>query len=278
MGGSVEKQIQKALGSLPPCGNRCRFSESAICSSWVHPPSEIKSNYKFKALRWRPLRWRLTLSEESTVASEIYKELIPTDLKSSYESVSQHKAIHHQILYLCNGGSLNSACRGVQYRRGKTVQQEFPICVCICVYKIILPRIIWICLHLFLIALYPPEVDPPRVWKNRRCVSCELRTVKGFPKWGGCVSFVFLRFCLRACWYFSLSRTKSGWAEEWQIKGIPEIGSPRHCVKRANPETPLLTSPGYHSLLHRDMLPCLNRNTLGDITVSSWPLCRLLRE
>ena len=59
-----EKQIQKALGSLPPCGNRCRFSESAICSSRVHPPSEIKSNFKFKTLRWRPLRWRLTLSEQ----------------------------------------------------------------------------------------------------------------------------------------------------------------------------------------------------------------------
>ena len=58
-----EKQIRKALGSLPPCGNRCRFSESAICSSRVHPPSEIKSNFKFKALRWRPLRWRLTLSD-----------------------------------------------------------------------------------------------------------------------------------------------------------------------------------------------------------------------
>ena len=64
-GGSIrEKQIQKALGSLPPCGNRCRFSESAICSSRVHPPSEIKSNFKFKTLRWRPLRWRLTLSDD----------------------------------------------------------------------------------------------------------------------------------------------------------------------------------------------------------------------
>ena len=58
-----EKQIQKALGSLPPCRNRCRFSESAICSSRVHPPSEKKSNFKFKTLRWRPLRWRLTLSD-----------------------------------------------------------------------------------------------------------------------------------------------------------------------------------------------------------------------
>ena len=63
MGGSVEKQIQKTLGSLSPCGNRCRFSESAICSSQVHPPSEIKSNFKFTTLRWRLLRWRLTLSE-----------------------------------------------------------------------------------------------------------------------------------------------------------------------------------------------------------------------
>ena len=58
-----EKQIQKALGSLPPCGNRCRFSESAICSSRVRPPSEIKSNFKVKTLKWRPLRWRLTLSD-----------------------------------------------------------------------------------------------------------------------------------------------------------------------------------------------------------------------
>ena len=62
-GRTREKQIQKALGSLPPCGNRCRFSESAICSSRVHPPLEIKSNFKFKTLRWRPLRWRLTLSD-----------------------------------------------------------------------------------------------------------------------------------------------------------------------------------------------------------------------
>ena len=46
---------------------KCRFSESAICSSRVHPPSEIKSNFKFKTLRWRPLRWRLTLSELSVL-------------------------------------------------------------------------------------------------------------------------------------------------------------------------------------------------------------------
>ena len=65
-----EKQIQKALGSLPPCGNRCRFSESAICSSRVHPPSDIKSNFKFKTLRWRPLRWRLTLSEYGKILKE----------------------------------------------------------------------------------------------------------------------------------------------------------------------------------------------------------------
>ena len=63
-GRTRDKQIQKALGSLPPCGNRCRFSESAICSSRVRPPSEIKSNFKFKTLRWRPLRWRLTLSDK----------------------------------------------------------------------------------------------------------------------------------------------------------------------------------------------------------------------
>ena len=63
MGGSVEKQTQKALGFLPPCGNRCRFTESAICSSWVHPPLKIELNLKFKTLRWRLLRWRLTLSD-----------------------------------------------------------------------------------------------------------------------------------------------------------------------------------------------------------------------
>ena len=40
-----EKQIQKALGSLPPCRNRCRFSESAICSSRVHPPSGNKIEF-----------------------------------------------------------------------------------------------------------------------------------------------------------------------------------------------------------------------------------------
>ena len=61
--GQRRKTNPKSLGSLPPCGNRCRFSESAICSSRVHPPSEIKSNLKFKTLRWRPLRWRLTLSD-----------------------------------------------------------------------------------------------------------------------------------------------------------------------------------------------------------------------
>ena len=56
-----EKQIQKALGSLPPCRNRCRFSESAICSSRVRPPSEIKSNFnsaEFQGVSWeiRPLK------------------------------------------------------------------------------------------------------------------------------------------------------------------------------------------------------------------------------
>ena len=67
MRGSVGKQIQKACDFLPPCGNRCRFSESAICSSRVHPPSKIKSNLKFKALRWRLPRWRLTLSDLADV-------------------------------------------------------------------------------------------------------------------------------------------------------------------------------------------------------------------
>ena len=48
MGGSVEKQIHNALGFLPSCGNRCRFSESAVCSSRVRPPSKIELNFKFQ--------------------------------------------------------------------------------------------------------------------------------------------------------------------------------------------------------------------------------------
>ena len=75
MGGSVEKQIQKAVGSLLPCGNRCRFSESAICSSRVHPPSEIKSNFKFKTLKWRLLRWLLTLSDQNPSEPDSDKEI-----------------------------------------------------------------------------------------------------------------------------------------------------------------------------------------------------------
>ena len=62
---SVAEIKVSTLGSLSPCGNRCRFSESAICSSRVRPPSEIKSNFKFKALRWR-----LTLSERSPSNSQ----------------------------------------------------------------------------------------------------------------------------------------------------------------------------------------------------------------
>ena len=40
---------------MPPCGNRCRFSESGICSSRVRPPLKIKLRLKFKTLRWRLL-------------------------------------------------------------------------------------------------------------------------------------------------------------------------------------------------------------------------------
>ena len=51
------------MGFLLRCGSRCRFSESAICSSRARPQLKTKLNLKFKALRWRLLRWRLTLSE-----------------------------------------------------------------------------------------------------------------------------------------------------------------------------------------------------------------------
>ena len=86
-----EEQIQKTLGSLPPCGNRCRFSESAICSSRVHPPSEIKSNFKFKTLRWRPLRWRLTLSDSwfSTYGGGTVRKKRPNPVSARGDTVSQ---------------------------------------------------------------------------------------------------------------------------------------------------------------------------------------------
>ena len=58
----AKNKSKKPWALWPPCGNRCRFSESAICSSRVHPPSEIKSNFKFKTLRWR-----LTLSDKSAI-------------------------------------------------------------------------------------------------------------------------------------------------------------------------------------------------------------------
>ena len=79
-GCTVEKN-PKSLGlcaaALPPCGNRCRLSESAICSSQVRPPLKIKLNLKFKALRWRLLRWRLTLSEFWPQSSQIPIRILP---------------------------------------------------------------------------------------------------------------------------------------------------------------------------------------------------------
>ena len=38
------KKPWASVFTLPPCGNRCRFGESALCFSQVHPPSEIKLN------------------------------------------------------------------------------------------------------------------------------------------------------------------------------------------------------------------------------------------
>ena len=51
MGATSKNKSQKPWASiltLLPCGNRCRFSESAICFSQVHPPSKIKWNKRFK--------------------------------------------------------------------------------------------------------------------------------------------------------------------------------------------------------------------------------------
>ena len=41
-----------------------------ICFSRVHPPSEIKSNFKFKTLRRHLLKWHLTLSDQEKGPSQ----------------------------------------------------------------------------------------------------------------------------------------------------------------------------------------------------------------
>ena len=52
-GGQRRKINPKSLGFLLPCGNRCRFSESAVCSPRVQHPFENRIELKFKILRWR---------------------------------------------------------------------------------------------------------------------------------------------------------------------------------------------------------------------------------
>ena len=55
------KKPWASIVTLPPCGNRCRFSKSFF----LHPPSKIKLNKKFKkTLRSRLQRLPLTLSEQ----------------------------------------------------------------------------------------------------------------------------------------------------------------------------------------------------------------------
>ena len=57
-GAASKKQIQEAVGLYVHstlCGNRCRFSESAIFFAGAI------ENRIVKTLRWRLLRWRLTL-------------------------------------------------------------------------------------------------------------------------------------------------------------------------------------------------------------------------
>ena len=63
--------------TLPPCENGCRFSDSARLSPRVHPQSKIKLNKQFKTLRWRLLRWRLTLSDQNSGA---FSELLDSHL------------------------------------------------------------------------------------------------------------------------------------------------------------------------------------------------------
>ena len=65
-GGQHRKINPKSLG---PAFSLCRRAgiDAALAKadffSQVHPPSKIKLNKKFKTLRWRLLRWRLTLSD-----------------------------------------------------------------------------------------------------------------------------------------------------------------------------------------------------------------------
>ena len=60
---------------LSPCVNRCRFSEIGFLLRRWHPPSKIKFNKNLKTLRWRLLRWRLTLSEILVVCNSYAEAL-----------------------------------------------------------------------------------------------------------------------------------------------------------------------------------------------------------
>ena len=59
------KKPWASIFTLSPCGNRCRFSESAIYFSQVHPQLKIKLNNKLKHSGGVWLRWRLTLSKKT---------------------------------------------------------------------------------------------------------------------------------------------------------------------------------------------------------------------
>ena len=65
-GGQRRKINPKSLGSRFSLCYRAGIDAALVKADFfpqVHPPSKIKSNKKFKALRWRLLRWRLTLSD-----------------------------------------------------------------------------------------------------------------------------------------------------------------------------------------------------------------------
>ena len=65
------KKPRVCVFTLLPCRNRCRISESGFLFSQVYPPSKIKLNKKIKTLRWRLLRWRLTLSESWSAEAKL---------------------------------------------------------------------------------------------------------------------------------------------------------------------------------------------------------------
>ena len=109
-GGAASKnKSKKPWGSCRRAGIDAAFSESAICSSQVHPPSTTKSNFKFKTLRWPLLRWRLTLSEP--------KNRTGTGNRNRRSRFSQNRRQHWNHQNCFSGTKLETGIAGVKTYR-----------------------------------------------------------------------------------------------------------------------------------------------------------------